>query len=245
MESRPDAVLLDVGGVFHLPNQAKVAAALVEIGVELDGALTPELLHRAHYPASAAFDSRPGVVADLLDRQAEPALVYGRYDHGLATGLGVPEERIEAAVIALASVFGGEGGWGTLVPGSIDGLRALAATGVRLGVVSNADGTVERRLRSEGVLHVGPGPGVQVEVVVDSGAVGAAKPDPRIFAFALEALGLEAGAVVHVGDSVAMDVVGAIAAGVKPLHLDPFGDCPGGPEHDHIRSLAELADRLT
>jgi len=217
---------------------------LAEAGCDLDGSFSPELLHRAHHAAIARFDARPGIVAALLDSDSDAEVVYRAYDHSLAVELGLPDDKLEAAIAALALLFRSDG-WGTIVPGSIEGLRALAATGVRLGVVSNADGSVERRLRSEGVLQVGPGPGVEVEVVIDSGAVGAAKPDPRIFRFALDALGLEPDEVVHVGDSVAMDVVGALAAGVTPLHLDPFGDCPGGPEHDHIRSLAELADRLT
>jgi putative hydrolase of the HAD superfamily len=240
----PEAVLLDIGGVFHLPRRERVVAALADAGLDLDGRLDDHGLHRAHHVAIARFDARPGVVSDLLDPDAAPELVYAAYDHALAVELGVPDERLDAAIVSLARIFGAPGGWGTPVPGSTSGLEALAGLGLPLGVVSNSDGTLEDRLREEGVMQVGPGPGVEMGVIVDSGAIGAYKPDPRIFEVALERLGIAAENAVHVGDSVAMDVVGALAAGVTPIHLDPFGDCPGGPEHEHVRSLEELAERL-
>ena len=42
------------------------------------------------------------------------------------------------------------------------------------------------------VLQVGPGLGVEVACVIDSGAVGVSKPDPRIFHLALDAIGVAA-----------------------------------------------------
>ncbi len=234
---KPDVLFVDVGGVFHLPPVDRVAAALAELGHELD----PRRLHRAHHHAIAELDRRPGVIEDLRGNEAPPAVIFAAYDRGLARALGVPDEMLDAATVALAQIFAETGAWGTLVPGSVEGLRALAATGVRLGVVSNSDGTVESRLRAEGVAQVGHGPGVPVEIVVDSGAVGFQKPDPRIFEVALQAMGIAPERAAHVGDSVAMDVAGAYAAGVTPVHVDPFGDCPGGPPHEHVASLSELA----
>jgi putative hydrolase of the HAD superfamily len=86
---------------------------------------------------------------------------------------------------------------------------------------------------------------VAVAVVIDSTVVGIEKPDPRIFTFALDALGVsaeDAAGVVHVGDTIFADVRGARAAGLRPLHLDPYGDCPAAPDdHEHVRSLADVA----
>jgi putative hydrolase of the HAD superfamily len=82
-----------------------------------------------------------------------------------------------------------------------------------------------------------------VGVVLDSAVVGVSKPDPRIFALALDALGVPqsaSGTVVHVGDSLRYDVTGAIAAGVRPLHLDPYGFCPAPDGHEHIRRLDQI-----
>lgn len=56
------------------------------------------------------------------------------------------------------------------------------------------------------------------ETVVISGDVGIKKPDPRIFAFALNQTGLRPEEVVYVGDSVE-DVQGARAAGLCPIRI--------------------------
>ena len=63
---------------------------------------------------------------------------------------------------------------------------------MRLGIISNADGLIGERLRTLEILQVGPGLGVEVECVIDSGAVGVMKPDPRIFTMALDAMGIDA-----------------------------------------------------
>jgi putative hydrolase of the HAD superfamily len=75
-----------------------------------------------------------------------------------------------------------------------------------------------------------------VAEVVDSGRVGSEKPDARIFRVALERAGIEPTDVVHVGDMVSTDVVGARAAGIVPIHLDPHRRCRS-PGHRHIRAL--------
>ena len=80
-------------------------------------------------------------------------------------------------------------------------------------------------------------------VIVDSAVVGVAKPDPRIFGFALDALGVPAGhTVLHVGDSLRYDVAGALAAGLRPVHMDPYQLCPRPDGHLHVSSLAALAE---
>ena len=85
-------------------------------------------------------------------------------------------------------------------------------------------------------------------VILDSAVVGVAKPDPAIFRLALDALGVPADrSVLHVGDSLRYDVAGALAAGLQPVHMDPYGFCPAPDGHPHVRNLAELAwpgDRL-
>jgi hypothetical protein len=60
-----------------------------------------------------------------------------------------------------------------------------------------------------------------VDFVVDSGVVGVEKPDPRIFRIACERAGVKPAEAVHVGDFYDIDVLGARAAGVHALLLDP------------------------
>ena len=161
------------------------------------------------------------------------------YPAGLAEGLGIPEDLLEDATTGLKTFFSHPGGWGSLIQDSIAALPEIAATCVKLAVVSNADGSVARRLAEEGIVQVGSGPGTSVEAVIDSSVVGVAKPDPRIFEPALAAVGAEAAQAIHVGDSVLADVGGARAAGIRPIHLDPFQDCRE-TDHEHVRSLREV-----
>ena len=98
-------------------------------------------------------------------------------------------------------------------------------------------------MATAGIAQVGPGPGIELVALVDSGVVGVAKPDPRIFDHVLGPLGLPAPRCAYVGDSVRNDVVGARAAGLWPVRLDPHG-AAAGAGHATIRSLHELADAL-
>ena len=71
-----------------------------------------------------------------------------------------------------------------------------------MGIVSNSDGHVEQEMVRNEICQVGPGPGVPVQAIIDSGVVGVAKPDPAIFDFALPSLELDPSEVIYVGDSV-------------------------------------------
>jgi HAD superfamily hydrolase (TIGR01509 family) len=83
-------------------------------------------------------------------------------------------------------------------------IKALQRRGLALAVVSNWDLSLPGRL-AELSFH-----GL---VVVTSAAAGAAKPDPRIFHHALEALGVAPQRALHIGDSNE-DEQGARAAGM-------------------------------
>jgi putative hydrolase of the HAD superfamily len=229
-----DAVFLDVGGVFHLPDHEIVGAALRRAGIE--GPFDPAVLDRAHYAGAKALEVWPqGDVRTGL---------WAAYERAYAAEAGVPDDRLDDAVAELDDAFAEKGVWSRLAAGSMDGLRALAATGVTLAIVSNSDGTLEARLRSEAICQVGPGAGVPMAIVIDSDAVGVAKPDPAIFRIALEATGVAADRALHIGDTVGADVDGALAAGVRPVHLDPYGFC-SDDSHPHVPDLATVAAALT
>ncbi len=80
-----------------------------------------------------------------------------------------------------------------------------------------------------------------------AGRFGAAKPDAAIFMAAAELAGVDASAVLHVGDDVHLDVIGALNVGMQAVwinrndHFLPDG-CP--EPHDTVTSLTELCDVL-
>ena len=86
------------------------------------------------------------------------------------------------------------------------------------------------------ILQVGPGLGVEVDCVIDSGAVGVMKPDPRIFRMALDAMDVDADDAWYVGDMPGIDVVGARRAGLRPFLIDPLG-LHHDADYDRVESL--------
>jgi len=229
----PRAVLLDVGGVFFLPDPDHVAAACARGGVAVD----PDVLPRAHYVGATAFHVEydgdfpwNDLWESYLDRYVETC--------------GIPVESRAEVKDHLESEFATAALWRWEIPGALDGLRALAATGVTLGIVSNADGLIGERLREQEILQVGPGVGVEVATLIDSGAVGVMKPDPRIFHLALDALDLEPSEVLYVGDMPGIDVMGARAAGIRPIVMDPFG-LHLDADYERVSSLADVVALVT
>lgn len=88
-------------------------------------------------------------------------------------------------------------------------LEALRSAGKRLGVITN--GPVDwqsRKLRTLGLTDY-------FDDVIISDAVGITKPDARIFALALERLGVGAAESMYVGDHPQIDIAGARAAGLR------------------------------
>lgn len=113
---------------------------------------------------------------------------------------------------------------------ALETLPLLRAQGYRLVVVSNWDVSLSGVLHDARVLDV--------NAVLTSAQVGAAKPDPAIFEAALALAGVAAEQAVHVGDSPAQDVEGARAAGVPAVWL-----CRGEPRR-RAHAGRGAADRL-
>src|SRR5258708_23083109 len=226
-----DAVILDVGGVLLVPHEEPVNLALSFFGIALDGAEA----ERAHYFGVHAMD--------LADD--EPAARHA-YLVGYAEGAGIPAASIDAAVERMREVWGGPtiDLWRRLVSGSADGLRGLAATGCNIGIVSNADGTIEEQLRRNEICQGGEGLGVPVLAMVDSHVVGISKPAAEIFRHALEPLDVLPTNALYVGDTVRYDVRGARNAGLHPVHFDPFSLCLEPDDHAHVKHLGEVKSLL-
>jgi phosphoglycolate phosphatase len=99
------------------------------------------------------------------------------------------------------------------MPGAHAGLAAVAAAGIRQGVVSNKQGPL---LRAE-AAHLGWAP--LFRALVGAGDAAADKPDPAPFRLVLEACAVRAGpAVWYVGDT-ALDMQAARAAGCTAVLL--------------------------
>ncbi len=106
---------------------------------------------------------------------------------------------------------------------------------VAVGVISNFYGNVDRLLAEAGIGGLA--------TIIDSNRVGVSKPDPRIFALALEQLGCAPAEALHAGDSFDKDVRGARAAGWRTAWVVGAAErtCPAPELVDvRVRRLADL-----
>jgi putative hydrolase of the HAD superfamily len=218
-----EAILLDAGGVLLLPDPAELRRALAPFG----GTPDDETCRRAHYACMREVDRIGGPDWPAVDRV-------------LLRVAGVADDKLDRAVSVVEEVYL-RLPW-VPVPDAADTLLALQAAGYPMAVVSNATGTMEQQLAEHRICTSDGGHSAQVAVVVDSEVVGVEKPDPAIFGIALDALDVPADDCIYVGDTVHFDVNGARAAGLRPVHLDPYRWCPD--DHDHVGSLTDLAGAL-
>jgi HAD superfamily hydrolase (TIGR01549 family) len=181
-------------------------------------------------PASATELARAEGVAKLrLDRKqllSPPAdkEVNRAWYAFVATLVQIATEVEDARAFACARALWAEHRVFNLWRKVPDGLAAavveLRAHGVPVAVVSNSEGQLQELFDKLGLGGV-------FDLVIDSHHVGVEKPDPRIFALALEQLGVAAGDALHLGDTFATDVVGARAAGMRTALIDPLGHYDG------------------
>ena len=224
--TRFDAVLFDAGGVLVLPDPTVLGPLLAPFG----GSLDIERHRRAHY-------------AGMRDKAREESLEgdWDAYNLAYVDSVGVDADQIPHAAVVLDHTCT-HYLWRWPIPETLRALEVLAEAGVPMGVVSNASGQIADELRRTGVCQIGDGLGATMRVVVDSHVVGIAKPDPRIFEFALSDFSeFERSRIVYVGDSVTMDVRSSASAGLHPVLIDPFDDHPGA-EFERITSVEEILD---
>jgi len=221
------ALLLDAGGVLVRPSFARVAEALRARGVAAD----PGALAAAEPRVKKALDRppSPGFATD-----AERGWHY--FNLVLAEAGIARSPATDAALLELKAWHDRHCLWEDVLEGVRPSLQRFRAAGLRLAAVSNSNGTLRRLFDRLGFT-------LAFDVILDSQVEGVEKPDPRIFRLALERLGEEAGAALHVGDLYHVDVAGARAAGVRAVLVDeaglyPEADCP------RVRSLGELAGHL-
>jgi putative hydrolase of the HAD superfamily len=214
---RVRAVLLDaLGTLVELPAPwpalvDELAARGVAIGE--DQARTALLEEMAYYRAHHDEATGPAELDDLRDRCTE-VLRAALPAHARAT-LGLRDALLGSLRFRPYPE----------VPQVLAELRDM---GVARVVVSNWDVSLRGVLQDTGLAPL-------LDGVVISAEAGVAKPDPEIFARALELAGVAADEALHVGDTAAADLAGARAAGIRAVHLDRSGADPGA-----LASLAGL-----
>lgn len=99
------------------------------------------------------------------------------------------------------------------VPASLAKWRRM---GIELGVLSNFDSRIYSVLQALELMEF-------FDSITISTQAGAAKPDPKIFAVALEKHNCPPEAAWHIGDSITEDYQGAKAAGLRGIWINRGG----------------------
>lgn len=218
-----ETVFLDAGGVLVYPNWTRISDALRIRGVEVD----PSALARAELLAKKTIDVRQTIATT---NDAGRGWLYFNliFEHaGVPAGLAVDHALEELHAYHQTSNL-----WEFVPPPVMPALAALRSRGLKLTIVSNANGKL--RVLFDRLALAGC-----VDCLLDSHDEGVEKPDPRFFEIALQRSGARRETTIHVGDLYHVDVEGARAAGLRGVLLDegdlyPDVDCP------RVRSLPEL-----
>ena len=146
--------------------------------------------------------------ADLVERLATESIAQAF----ALTGLPADEATLRRAE---AVFFKPEVQISRLYPAALETLEELRAMGLRIGMISNATShglIVEITARHRIDAYFNP--------LVSSAGHGRVKPHPAIFTHVLNAWGVPVSRAVMVGDTLAADIAGAHAVGMRSILVD-------------------------
>ena len=221
-----DTVFLDAGGVLCHPSWTRVADALVRHGAVVSAAA----LAAAEQKATRDIDDAH-TIGTTDDRKRgwlyfNLVLKHAGVEQNTGTDDALAELREYHRVDNL---------WEHVEPEVAPALAALKERGLRLVVVSNANGRLKHLFDRVDLTK-------WFDHVLDSHEWGVEKPDPRLFQLALEQSRADAARTVHVGDLYHVDVVGARKAGLREGILFDMAGLYGGVDCPRVTSLASLVE---
>ena len=186
---------------------------------------------------AAQFDAAVEKALPILDDDADPVYnhdLFIRYTEAIIEYMGGRGEGVTRVATEIYEAWAGNHHF-DLYDDVHDVLPALAARGLRLGVISNSHRSLEAfteffSLDRYVQTHISAFPNRRM------------KPHRSIFEMALADAGVEAHEAVMVGDSLKADVEGALGAGLGAVWLRRSGDAPSvrPPHVPVIRRLHEL-----
>jgi len=196
------AVLFDVDFTLVRPGPELGPEGYRRRGEQFGLALDPARYDEARAAAVEALERHPQLMHDEE--------IWVAFTERIVRGMGGDGERAHECAVAIERAWEEHGNF-DLYEDALPVLERLRGAGLKLGLVSNG----VRDLDDFVVHHA-----LDVDVAVCSRAHGRIKPHETIFRAALEALETEPEEAVMVGDSLADDVEGARALGMRAFLVD-------------------------
>jgi HAD superfamily hydrolase (TIGR01509 family) len=175
--------------------------------------------------------------AALVDLRRHPELehddeIWFRFTERIVRGMGGDADSAYACAVEITR------GWERhenfdLYEDVLPTLSALRSAGLRIGLISNSARDVREFARHHGL---------DVDAGISSFHHGRTKPHESIFRAVLELLGVDPAEAAMVGDTIADDIEGALALGMRAILVDREGRQPDFTPR--VESLNELAPLL-
>jgi YjjG family noncanonical pyrimidine nucleotidase len=145
-------------------------------------------------------------------------------------GVTCPENHEEISEIYLQTLPGKK----NLLEGALEVLEYVASKGYDVHIITNGFNDIQsKKILSSGIDHF-------FQNVITFENASAKKPDPQIFAYALEKANALPENSIMIGDNWIADVMGAKQSGIDQVYLNPAGlQFEETPTYD-IRRLEEL-----
>lgn len=224
--SRHDTLLLDAGNTIVFLAHEAVADVVTSHGHAVDA----RVLAREEGVAKRRYEA-------LMASGVSHEDGWGLYLRTLLEAGGLAADDARAMVAPLRRAHDVFNLWRRVPPGTIEALGRARAAGVRVAVVSNSEGKLPELFERVGLAP-------HIELVVDSHHEGVRKPDPELFRRALGRLDVAANRCVYLGDIPGVDVVGARAAGIDAVLVDPLDFYPAYTDAPRVRCVVEHVDRM-
>ena len=226
------AILFDLDGTLRY-NCPSSVHTFFDYAAQLGAPDTPGAHFKAHRWTHSYWARSPELAADQQRFAGDEAAFWTHNAEVQLLIMGCPPEQAAAIAPELYRRMAEDYRPQDWVPPDVPAtLAQLQQAGFKLGVVSNRSKPYLEQLERLGLNDF-------FQLALAGGEVNAYKPEPELFQHALERLGVRPEETIYVGDNYYADVLGAQAAGLLPVLVDPEGifpeaNCPV------IRTLGEL-----
>jgi len=224
-------VLFDLDGTLRHSNPNGFEAFVGHLA-ELGHPLTRQQLMAGHRWVHYYWSISPELLADMRELGDDTPAFWRRHTERQLRAVGVDGD-LDELVAQIGQLFLERYKPKHHIPDDVTPtLRRLRELGYTVALVSN-------RRDPLAPLCVELGLDGHFQFTLSAGEAASFKPDPGIFLKAVALAGCAPEAAAYVGDNYYADVVGARAAGLHPILIDPLGIFPeaGCPT---IRALSEL-----
>lgn len=226
-------ILFDLDGTLRHsdPNGYETFVAYL---AELGHPLPPDAVRAGHRWTHYYWSVAPEMRQDLADHGGETPAFWTRYTERQLRAVGF-DGQAPALAEAITRLFDERYQARHHVPDDVvPTLTRLRQRGHTVGLVSNRRDPLDDLAAELGLAGL-------FDFTLSAGQAGSWKPDPGIFRRAVEIAGSRPEQAAYIGDNYYADILGAQAAGLHPILVDPRGlfpeaQCPVIPAIGHVES---------